>query len=392
MKALSVCCMFHSNLIYAGTASFFSQPGDSGKVSSIVEDPDFSSLLQFSFTSAANLHLKADLDEMRKKISELEVENAALKRVFLNSMGKSESPLSSTTCTATRTADLVCANSARPRTALCLHGQPRTLSHPLVYRTVRSFVIEAFGGDFTSFASLNMPAAGTDHWYLSEQNDEAVKAALDHIGVSEQNRRLVYNVSANQSLPPQCGHSPSTDPKYHGHFVGTAVAVSNRASCMQLIEADEKRTTRPFDFVLLQRADLMWLRPMSPHCLLNAKLQSILMVNTDQVLLMPRNAASIAAKQLHSDFLDCSNLYAPDDYEELYLLRYIEKKKLSFVANDGSIDAYPLRSAAQQENAQAQLKEDVCILLAPGISDCKVDLPQVTFLNMCNQPVLASES
>lgn len=48
--------------------------------------------------------------------------------------------------------NLVCASYTMPRVATCLVGGARTLNAPLVYRTVRANLVEAFGGIPTVFA------------------------------------------------------------------------------------------------------------------------------------------------------------------------------------------------------------------------------------------------
>jgi len=291
-----------------------------------------------------------------------------------------------------RIPNLVCANFPQPSLAVCLHGQVRTLSHSLTHRSTQSHFIEAFGGDVVTFAALNIPSPGTDHWYPSVQDVAAVKKALAHLGVSEQNQRLFYppNDLVNQSSLPTCGHYPMTVSNIdRGHFIATFAQMTNRKNCMELIEADEQASGRTFEYVMLQRADMMWLRPVSPHCLMGTKLKKLLLVGTDHIIFGDRSVSKLVNKDMYADFLSCSHLYTSEDYEETYLLKYLAKHNTAFLINDPALPAYPLRLSKPSylgDMASLQFSSALCSSFAPDMQNCQADLPQVMFANACNKP------
>ena len=65
-------------------------------------------------------------------------------------------------CARLSTANLVCADYPRPRVAVCLAGAARTLTLPLVHRTIRANLIEAFGGSPTVFAVVKLQDVRND--------------------------------------------------------------------------------------------------------------------------------------------------------------------------------------------------------------------------------------
>ena len=52
--------------------------------------------------------------------------------------------------------DLVCAGVKPKRTAVCVGGAARTFGHPVVYRTLKTNVIDALGGIVVPFAYLKL--------------------------------------------------------------------------------------------------------------------------------------------------------------------------------------------------------------------------------------------
>ena len=220
------------------------------------------------------------------------------------------------------------------------------------------------------------------------QSEATVRAALVNIGVSEKNMQFYHPPfdGLNTSSLPTCGHSPGTDDESQRHFVGAVAQLVNRARCMEQIEKNEQLSGLAFDYVFVQRADMMWLRPMSPHCLLGAKLQHTLMLGTDHVIFTRRNVATTILKNMYESFLNCSHLYTAADYEEIYFQRFLEGRGLIFANNDDNLPAYPLRPALYSLQAEAQLNEALCNLLTPGIGNCEADLPHVMFKNVCNAP------
>ena len=138
-------------------------------------------------------------------------------------------------CASEYTANVVCSSFRTPKVAVCLGGASRTLEQPLLYRTIRTNLIEAFGGDPTVFAALKLdddrgdrrPAFGG----LVETNRQAVLRALQHVGLRRDENAIV---SANKTLPnhrfPTCGRpSYATEGRARDLFDSLVGQLNSRA-------------------------------------------------------------------------------------------------------------------------------------------------------------------
>ena len=97
-----------------------------------------------------------------------------------------------------------------PRVAWCVAGGARTLSEPVVHRSIRTNLIDAFGARSTVFALLKTKDT-TDKlsWGVppKDSSKAEVAAALAYLGVSRSNLRFV--TSAEESAPnPKCQLQP----------------------------------------------------------------------------------------------------------------------------------------------------------------------------------------
>ena len=102
------------------------------------------------------------------------------------------------TCENLSVPDLVCANTPRPRVAVCFGGTPRTFETPLVHRSIKTNFLDAFGGDLTLFAYVRMGDSRSDalHPDLIVADRPAVEYGLRHIGVPHEHT-VIHDTIAN---------------------------------------------------------------------------------------------------------------------------------------------------------------------------------------------------
>lgn len=85
-------------------------------------------------------------------------------------------------------ADVVCSAFERPVVAFFLAGAARTIAQPLLYRSIRSNLVEAFGGDITFLAYIKLlDKRGDRNPKVNARIDPpeaSVRAALAHIAAA----------------------------------------------------------------------------------------------------------------------------------------------------------------------------------------------------------------
>lgn len=106
-------------------------------------------------------------------------------------------------------ADTICAAFAPPpRVALFLVGAARTLSQPLLYKTIRTNLLEAFGGRVTLFALVKIGDERGDRSRANggriDASADSVRAAIAHISGAAV--RTTVRVVADRKWPTQ--HTP----------------------------------------------------------------------------------------------------------------------------------------------------------------------------------------
>lgn len=253
------------------------------------------------------------------------------------------------------TSNIVCMFYHRPRVAIGLGGAARNLAQPLLYRSIRTNLVEAFGGDSTIFAVLKLKdrrgagfSEGMD--LLTNAEEANVRHALQFIGLKREEHLIL---SSDSTLPnarvPSCG-TPSyvTPGRPTDLYMSLIGQLNTRQHIYQLIEADESRTGLPFEYVLYVRADLTWPYPVKPFCFWDLERQYR---KLDWILFVPREAARLNLDTVANDLWSCNPMVAPapDDDEdgngievpEYYMFRhfvgitefdeYIEKEMSGFI-------------------------------------------------------------
>lgn len=228
--------------------------------------------------------------------------------------------------------DLVCSfYLPAPPVALCLGGAARTFAHHIVYRTIKTNFIDAYGGDLTTFAYLKLEdergsvledgvsgGQGVHVGDLTKTDLSAVLYALRHVGVDEANMDIVVG---NHSAPePAC-------PNYKARHDGTGVRdsapywrsllgqIEARQKCYERIVEHERRTGKRFASVVFSRPDLAWPFPLLPWCYHH---YSINRKKQDWIWWLNRDDVEEALHRPYADMYSCRRELPPGDTVENY--------------------------------------------------------------------------
>ena len=197
----------------------------------------------------------------------------------------------------------VCEADARPKVAFCFAGAARTLVQPRIYRSVRSNLIEAFGGDAVIFAAIKLPDHIGDRTSRIATSDQRtrVELALSHIGAKGRRVILTNESRLPGSQEPQsCAKQPR--PSERALFDSMVAQLNNRAACHSLIVGWEVRHQSQFQFVIYARPDMVWPVAMRPYCFWD---RSKLLRKRDYVYMLPRIEATKLLQEVPSDFFLC---------------------------------------------------------------------------------------
>ena len=176
--------------------------------------------------------------------------------------------------TTTLTSNMVCAAFRRPLVALFFSGAARTLAQPLLYHSIRTNLVEAFGGNVTLFAAIKLRDSRGDtsarNSALIQPSEAAVKRALLHIAGAA--THTVLNISRVDWLQPCHGLSVryrSNEPvRPHSREYVLANAYLQQAAaryiCLQMMQDDEVQRSHVHDFVVYLRPDVSWLFAVKP--------------------------------------------------------------------------------------------------------------------------------
>ena len=226
------------------------------------------------------------------------------------------------------TANVVCAEFARPRIAFVFAGAVRTLAQPLVYRTIRTNLIEAMGGDATVFALLKKydirwdPHGDT----IKASTPASVASALRHLGVHPRN---ILMQNATGSNLGSCPGYPPYDSTARGQLASLVGQLDSRRKAYEMILAEEGRAgqrythvvyTRPGTFLYTANCiaisttatatatiraaiDLSWPIPVRPYCFWDL---ARAVRKHDWVWMLPREPdARLALRELPEAFFTC---------------------------------------------------------------------------------------
>ena len=291
------------------------------------------------------------------------------------------------------TSNIVCNFYHRPRVAVALGGAARNLAQPLLYRSIRTNLIEAFGGDTTVFAVLKLEdkrgAGASEGLNMMMNAEEAnIRHALEFIGVKSDRHVILSNTSdLPNSRSPICGTPWYVTPGRPSDLYNSLIGQLNiRQHVHQLIEAEESRTGLPFEFVIFARPDVSWPYPVKPFCFWCLECAHR---KSDWVLMASREKARVNLDVIANDLWNCNPMVAQNEWNpidgiiapELYIFRHFE--------GDGHITEqdWTLRqwmpghiTRQQQDNMPLDLCDDILWPRQGDVAQCQ----QMTWKNPCD--------
>lgn len=202
-------------------------------------------------------------------------------------------------------ANLVCGDYPRPRVAVCIAGTARSVVQPLVHQTLRTNLIEAFGGNADLFAYIRLIDGHSNPAFKDSVVDGAdVRAALLHIGVPVEHSE-VDSTTANVTMP-ECAvashNAPVSwdNPRYQASAFGQ---IHNRYKCYSAIADAEARHDQRYEYVITVRPDLVWPVAVRPYCFWDLGLGWHKM---DWIFMTPRTGMERALMEPYKGLAECT--------------------------------------------------------------------------------------
>lgn len=229
------------------------------------------------------------------------------------------------------TSNIVCAGYERPHVAICLGGTARTLEQPLVYRTIRSNLVEAFGGETTAFANIMMgdQRSSVRKVVTINASEAGVLHALTHIGVARRNLHIrpgLFDDSPYRDCARTISGSKTMRALGTVRFASIVGQLSARRACYDLIVQDEQRRERRFDFIIFLRADLSWPTAIAPYCFWDLTTS---FKKNDHVFFLTRANASIMLRDGPEVLFRCKRKYDQSMSIEDYAFKDFDLDELS---------------------------------------------------------------
>lgn len=144
-----------------------------------------------------------------------------------------------------------------PRVAWLIAGNARTLGLPFVHGSIRSYGIDAFGGNVTVFfwrlVEEEADAGGMNHGFADAGNVSAAIRALGVDVLEEVHAAGSGTVIAN----PSCAWMEK-----HPSRARSIGQLQNLARAFALVEKEEQRIGARCDFVIRARPDVAFLQPL----------------------------------------------------------------------------------------------------------------------------------
>ena len=259
----------------------------------------------------------------------------------------------------------MCSGFAPPKVAICFAGAARTLQQPTVYRSIKTNLIDAFGGDTTIFAALKLEDERGDRrpefgGLIATERDK-VMHALHHLGLKRPEHAIVTEAAAlPNSRLPVCGTpSYAQSGRAHDLFDSLVGQLNNRHACHDLISAEEERSGSAFVYVIYTRPDLSWPLPLWPHCYWDlGRTQK----KWDWVIFLTREDARTNLEFVANELWTCSRLpfeeaWSPDGMQlpEFYMAEVFHGGEVDHYA--GPVSAIPTRRNAPNMPSLCELPD-----------------------------------
>lgn len=189
-------------------------------------------------------------------------------------------------------ADAVCASfGTRPLVALFIVGAARTFSQPLLYLTIRTNLVEAFGGQTTVFVNVKLKDDRGDRRLMygrlitpSYKDTLAAVRALDQTA-----HRVVSRIRPGEWNGP-CSDSMILKGRRHDLSHSLHQQAMSRAESLEMLLADEARHNITYQTVIFTRPDVAWPLPIRPWCWWPTEIRSRL---TDWSWIFPRRDSEV---------------------------------------------------------------------------------------------------
>lgn len=182
-------------------------------------------------------------------------------------------PCTSAASELTNIANMVCSEFTKPKIAICIAGAVRTFVRPLLHRTIRTYLVEAVGGDTDVFLYLKTQDMRGDSskYYgatMKPAEDALLQTAIDFVrpvNYKIENQTMYYAVNPKVRLPNLVSEGNKT------HFLQAVLGnLHNCRECWHMILEQEAKMHQRYDFVIRTRPDVSWYLPAQPYCFWSA--------------------------------------------------------------------------------------------------------------------------
>jgi len=187
-------------------------------------------------------------------------------------------------------------NQNEPRVGYCINGLARSFVLPMVYKSIRPNLIEAYGGEPVVFASMTTTekhsAAKTYTGHSQASPNES--DVLGSLGEMKQDsflpafRQAVKALNpVDIALEPDVTRDELTEIKSHlrcgaNHHLSDSLIsqLVHSSKCWQMIEKYEVQTQTKFDLLVYLRPDATWYKPVAHYSDLEAWPEGTLVANS----------------------------------------------------------------------------------------------------------------
>ena len=263
---------------------------------------------------------------------------------------------------------------------MCFAGSARTLQKPTLYRTIKTNLIDAFGGDTTVFAALKLEDDRGDRREgfngLVTTEREKVLHALQHMGLKRPEHAIISEATTlPNSRSPVCGIPAYAQVgRARDLFDSLVGQLNNRHACHDLISAEEVRSGTPFTYVIYSRPDLSWPIPVWPYCYWDlGRTQK----KWDWAMFLTREEARRNLEFVANELWTCSRLPFQADWRSEGIQFPEEYMQEVFTGNDFDGYAGPVSAILTRLNQPNM--PNVCGTFVGNIDLCA----PITYMNQC---------
>jgi len=204
--------------------------------------------------------------------------------------------------------NMVCSAHVRPRVATCITGLVRTFSSPIVYRTLKTNLVDAFGGEQVVVLYLRR-GRGFSHQGLATEGLEPSQASIDQAIAHLAPAKVEWGKQDEFASTTVCGNGDgysrgASERRRQTNYINSLVAQAASAHRLHamLLQLERERGI-VFDLVLKLRSDLAFPVPIHPYCFWR---DDAVYAKHDWLWLMPRSFAAAVLHEPWERYQDCS--------------------------------------------------------------------------------------